>query len=314
MLLQRTIEQLNLLTHDHISIGGALVSAAAFLLSQKTATNEASKLETDDHPKVFSHHSDADDAVVIVDAGLLQDAKKVKNRLGPALKHVGPVYVIKHSPNTVANREAELEILAAERGKRVVTVSISKGGKDRIRLMSDPAFMAERGPTTLASFESVPFLWHQIHLGGIAMGVGGILLPNSQFFASKYADRMSEQEAVSEGHFVRGTTPESYYEAKRDLKRLFSGLPAATIIREALSEQNVGQIIAVAAPHDRLVDTEASHEWLQSVTGRHIPYNIDLLRPDGDHAGVTDHPGLQVREIEKYLAGDYDPQQLVDTR
>ncbi len=293
--------------HD-FSLGILALDAVSNLYTREAAATRADKVRIDDRPKVEVHPSDAGRAVVIVDIGLLQDAEKVKNRVGPVFERIGPVYVMKHSHEVQANRDAELEILAAEEGRDVVTISNSKGGMDRVRMMSDPEFIKEHGFTSFSSYDSVPFLRRHIRLGGKVMGIGGLLLPDSHLLASRYSDHMVDEEKEVGEQFVRGTTTESYYEARRDIKSLlFSSSPADVAIRAAFSNDNIGRIITVSSANDRMVDTKKSNKWLQAVTGRHIPHIFDPLRPAQDHAGFTDTPELQLREVEKHLAGDYEP-------
>lgn len=290
--------------HDHITIGTALVGAVSHICAKEIAATRADKEQTSDKPNIDMHPSDRGDALFLVDVGLFQKATKVKNRLGPLLSHMGPSIYFEHTSNVEASRETELALLQEEMGRRIVTISISKGGKDRVRIMSDPKFREERGRTELASFESVPFLWKHVTWRGKAMGRGGLMLPDSHTLAKGHSRRMQSQEKRFGDVFVRGTDPADFYEVKDGIRSLRSASPAEEAVRAAFSTENVGKIIAVSAHRDRMVDTVESHKWLERTIGRKVDFLIDPLRKKGDHAGITDHAALQLREIEKFLAGD----------
>jgi hypothetical protein len=223
---------------------------------------------------------------------------------------MGPSVYIDHTSNLEASKAAELDAVRREAGRRIVEISISRGGRKRIQMKADPVFRAERGPAELADFESTPLLWDHISWQDKLMARSALVLPDVHMLAVGFSRYMrNEAQEVGES-FVRGTEPTDYYGLKDRIRGLRNDLPSDEVIREAYSEENVRHIIAVSARDDRVVKTKKSHELLQQLTGRSIPFHTDLLRAPGDHAGITATPEFQVRQIERVLAGDFEPVQL----
>lgn len=310
MSFHRTIEYLSSFSHDKAMIGATLAGAAFHMIGQEIQATRADKEQVTDIPEIANYESDAGDALFLVDIGLFQDVEKVKERLGPELAHMGPSFYFDHTSNLDASKTAELEIVRKEAGRRIVEISISRGGRKRIQMKADPQFRAERGPTELADFESVPLLWDHISWRDKLMGRSALVLPDIHMLAVGFSRYMqNEAQAVGEA-FVRGTEPADYYGLKDRIRGLRNDLPSDEVIREAYSEENVRHIIAVSAQDDRVVKTGKSHELLQRLTGRKIPFHTDILRARGDHAGITATPEFQIAQIKNVLAGDFESVQL----
>lgn len=313
MSFQRTIEYLSSFSHDKAMIGATLAGAAFHIIGQEIQATRADKEQVTDIPEIARHNSDAGDALFLVDIGLFQDVEKVKERLGPELAHMGPSFYFDHTSNLEASKSAELEIVRNEAGRRIVELSISRGGRKRIQMKADPAFRAERGPAELADFESVPLLWDHVDLRSKLMGWSALMLPDSHILAQGFARYMQnmQDEAQEAGEaFVRGTKRKDFFKVKGGVRGLRDELPDIEVVREAYSEQNVRHMIAVTALNDRVVRTKKSHELLQQMTGRVIPFRTDQARNEGDHAGIVTKPKFQISQIQSVLAGDFEPVQL----
>jgi hypothetical protein len=303
MPLSKTIEQLHFPGPDRLMLGATLMAAAAHLVAQEVAATRADKEQIDEGMLIETHPSDEGDAVLLFDVGLFQDPAKVKQRLGPRVEHLGPSYFLKHAPDVNVNRNEELKILEREKGRKIVTISTSKGGLDRVRMMADPTFAQEHDYVTLSSFDSAPFITSHLKARGKLLAWGGLMLPDSHLSSVGFNWRSATLEKKRGESFVRSTGPQSFYEAKNDARVLMSTYTQEEAIREAFDEEHVGSIIAVAAAKDRLVNTGAAANWLQRATGRVVLHHIDTNRKKGDHAGITDEPDFQIRQIERYLAG-----------
>jgi hypothetical protein len=134
----------------------------------------------------------------------------------------------------------------------------------------------------------------------------GLRVPESPIAAALYSGVQTYKGWRVGETFVRATRPKDFYDVRQDMQSLLAPPPSEADVREALSEQNVEQIMMVSALNDRMVNTERAHRDLERITGRQILFITDILRPEGDHAGITDYPELQIRQFEMFLAGDFE--------
>ncbi len=289
------------------SIGTYALGAVFNLLARERAATQADKALISDRPRVIPRRSDAGEHVFVFSMGLMQDPQRFSERIGPLMDQFGPSYYVKRTANDAANKTARLQIVNQERGRQVVVFGNSKGGKDEVREMTDPDYMAEHGQIDWLTLHSSPLSRNHIRKGGRIAIHGGLLLPETHSVAVEFAKKQQEKAREQGDQFVRALSVASFYEARAELPILLNDLPTDGSIATGLSPGNVKKITMVSSPYDHLVDMQASHEWLKTQTGRQdIELEVDETLEYGSHAGFTDRPESQIGVIQKYVAGDVE--------
>jgi hypothetical protein len=285
-----------------LGIGAAALGATYIRKKQREALRRH-KENANIHVEVAKHDSDQGEAAFIFDTGLFMDPIRLRNALGERMEHLGPSYFMRHAPNVEENRAKELEILEKEKGRKIVTVSTSKGGLDRVRMMADADFMREHDFITLANFDSATFKVDHLTEKGRNMARAGLWLEDSYIAAVLFDWRNGQLEKKNDKYAVRKRGPESFQIAQADAAVLMAETPHFTdeAVRNAFGEENIGSIVAIAAASDAMVNTQVAADWLAETTGRAVDYAIDDARPAGDHAGMSRTPDKQLHVIERHL-------------
>jgi len=275
---------------------GAAAVGAAYIRKRQRDFVDASKELANPHPEVALYPGKRSEFAIKVHTGLFVDPFKYSKKVGPLLEDLGDVYSMRHGPNVEENLEADAEINKRIAGRRIISIAISKGGLDYLRLQ---ATKPEPEYTELAIFESAVMKKEFVTKTGDRMARTGRRLENSYAMAKLFEWR-NNQPAMRE---VRRTGPGAFPTAQVDAAVLMSDEPhfADSDIQRVMSEDYVGEVFALAAPDDAMVHTAKGAEWLAGVTGRTVDHVIDDRRDPGEHASFHRKPERLLYELKSRL-------------
>ncbi|MDB5176358.1 MAG: hypothetical protein JWN75_26 [Candidatus Saccharibacteria bacterium] len=289
------------------SIGTYAFGAVFNRIARERAATDADKALVSTRPVVVPRESDNGNHAFVFSMGMMQDPVRFSERVGPYIDQFGPSYYVKRSNNDLANKEARLQIAQKLQGRSMVVFGNSRGGKDEVREMADPAYMDEHGQIDLLTLHSSPLTPRHIRYSGRAMLFLGALLPDTHSVAVEFAKNQQEKAREQGDRFMRGLAVASFYEAQAEIPVLLRDLPTDGSIAVGLRHDNVRKIQMISSPYDGLVRTQAAYRWLVKQSGRSdIDFEIDTTLEHGSHAGFTDRPESQIQRFEKHIATDHE--------
>ncbi len=298
---------------DYLAMGAAAVlGAGSFMYSWQNQATKHDIAHVDDRAQYTERQSDKGSAYTAYFVGQFQHQQSVEEQVGHAFEPLGPAYFIRNSSDVEQNRELMLEIAEKQKGRDLVVFNMSKGGIDFTRMVQDLTFVRELGHIALLTNDSAPMITDHITEYGKKAAIRGLSVPENHLTSMLFTAVNKYKRNRQGSSFVRDTSDRALYKAMIDARVLMSTVADEDIMREALSEQHVGQMMMVASQNDRFVDTNETVRWVERVSGRKMHNFTDPKRIVGSHAEFTTKPDFHIHLIKEQLAGNLDPAPLTE--
>jgi hypothetical protein len=282
-------------------------AAAAYAYHQLRLATQADMARVDLNMKVVEKRSEKGDFATFINTGMFQNPESVLEHVAGSLHDLGTVSVLRHGPDMENNRDTALELLEREAGRRILWISMSKGAVDYQRLKADPVFAAESADAEAEIHDSAVFsLEHMTRRGAIMFQIGRAT-PENILGEVVYRKLNTAREDKMANGSVRDINPGAFYIAHSAAKTFATHEYETGSVREAYVKHKVGHVVMMSSRNDKLVNTEASGQWLADESGHDVIYAVDPDRPEGHHAGFPKFPRFMRATIDMLTSGDEIP-------